>query len=187
MGRKITVDSATLMNKGLEVIEAKWLFGVPEKAVRVLIHPEAIIHSMIEFIDGSILAQMAVPDMRLPIQYAMNFPGRLESKAFEVDFCKLSKLTFHKPDIEKFPCLSLAYQASRKGGTYPAVLNAANEEAVRIYLKGGTAFTMIPRIIEKVLNRHRAPRGYSLSDVMSADRWAREEAGSIAQERIHRC
>lgn len=176
MGKKITVDSATLMNKGLEVIEAKRLFGLSEEKIKVLIHPEAIVHSLVEFIDGVLLAQMAVPDMRLPIQFALNFPSRMKFDALNVDFVKLNSLTFHNPDLKKFPCLGLAYEVLRKGGSFPAVLNAANEEAVRLYLNGEIKFGSIPKIIEKVLSLHKGVYGFALSDVIDIDNWARNEA-----------
>lgn len=175
MGKKITVDSATLMNKGLEVIEARWFFNLPLDRIRVLMHPEAIVHSMVEFVDGSILAQLAIPDMRLPIQYAMNFPHRLESSGLNVDFGRLKRLSFYKPDQKKFPCLALAYDVSRKEGTYPAVLNASNEEAVGLYLGGAIAFTAIPKVIERVLGIHKVIRKPRLEDIISVDNWARRE------------
>lgn len=179
MGKKISVDSATLMNKGLEVIEARWLFDVNLKNIEVLVHPEAVVHSMVEFIDGSLLAQLAIPDMKLPIQYALNFPERLSSNNFRMNINTLRSLTFHKPDTKKFPCLGLAYEALRRGRTYPAALNAANEEAVNMYLTGMLKFTSIPRVIEKVLNTHKGKKIYSLKDIISVDRWAREEVKSI--------
>ncbi len=180
MGKKITVDSATLMNKGLEVIEAKHLFGLSQDRINVLIHPEAIVHSMVEFVDGSLLAQLAIPDMRLPIQYALNFPERLKSDALNVDFGRLKKLSFHQPDLKKFPCLSLAYEASRRGGSSPTVLNAANEEAVKEYLAGRVKFTAIPRIIERVLSTHRVIKDPGLKDILHIDGWAREKARNVA-------
>jgi 1-deoxy-D-xylulose-5-phosphate reductoisomerase len=181
MGKKITVDSATLMNKGLEVMEAKWLFDLPENRIEVLVHPEAVIHSLVEFIDGAILAQLSVPDMKLPIQYALNFPHRLRSNRLNVDFGKLKRLTFHKPDLNKFPCLTLAYETSRKGGSFPAALNAANEEAVKMYLSGELKLSAIPKVIEKVLSRHRGIKDYSLKDIVNVDSWARSEAYRIGK------
>jgi len=175
MGKKISVDSATLMNKGLEVIEAKWLFGVDILDIEVLIHPEAIVHSMVELRDGSLLAQMAYPDMCLPIQFALTFPERLNSNFFAFDFKKVNKLTFHAPNKKKFPCLDIAYEAARKSGTYPAVLNAANEEAVNLYLKGMLKFTDIPKVIEKVITKHRGVTQPKLKDILDTDKWAREE------------
>jgi 1-deoxy-D-xylulose-5-phosphate reductoisomerase len=180
MGKKISVDSATLMNKGLEVIEAKWLFGASLDSIEVLIHPEAFIHSMVEFIDGSILAQASVPDMRLPIQYALGYPERLLQK-FQLffDFRKMGRFTFAQPKLKKFPCLGLAYQAARDGGTYPVVLNAGNEEAVLSYLDKKIRFTDIPKIIEQVLSRHHGKTASALDDILEADGWAREEARTL--------
>lgn len=181
MGKKITVDSATMMNKGLEIIEAKWLFDVPESSIEVLVHPEAIIHSMVEFADGSVLAQLGLPDMRLPIQYALTYPERVAGAVKRLDFSEVKSLSFREPDTVKFPCLALAREALKKGGTYPAVLNAADEEAVRRYLAGDIPFTAIPKAIEKVLRRHRgaAKSGMSLKEILDAEKWAKEEARSI--------
>ena len=176
MGKKISVDSATLMNKGLEVIEARWLFDMPLKRIKVLIHPEAIVHSMIEFVDGAFLAQLGMPDMRLPIQYALDFPRRLKSNKFNVDFSALRALTFYNPDHNRFPCLGLAYEALKRGGSAPCVLNAANEEAVGMFLKKRIGFTAIPKIIEKVMNLHKIIKSPELNDIISADKWARREA-----------
>lgn len=180
MGRKISVDSATLMNKGLEVIEAKWLFSVDLGSIEVLIHPQAIVHSMVEFIDGSILAQLSMPDMRLPIQYALGYPARYSQKfQLYLDFKKANKLTFAKPNTGKFPCLKMAYEAAKDGRTFPAVLNAANEETVLNYLGRKCAFTDIPKIVEKVLSRHRGKTVAGLEDILEADAWSREEARRI--------
>jgi 1-deoxy-D-xylulose-5-phosphate reductoisomerase len=180
MGKKISVDSATMMNKGLEIIEAQYLFGLDERRIEVLIHPEAIIHSMVEFSDGAVLAQMAVPDMRLPIQYALTYPDRAPAPVKRVDFAKLASLTFLPPDVKKFPCLGLARQAARAGGTLPAVLCASDEEAVKCYLGGNVKFSDIPKMIEKVLGRHRNKRGaVSVGDILDADAWAREEMRSL--------
>jgi len=181
MGRKISVDSATMMNKGLEIIEAKYLFDISEDRIEVLIHPEAIIHSMVEFIDGSVLAQLAVPDMRIPIQYALTYPSRRRSTFRSVDFSKVGSLTFQEPDIRRFPCLELAREAVRSGGTAPAALCAADEEAVRAYLGGSIRFSEIPKVIEKVLSRHNNAigRGLSIQNVLDAEGWAKEEARAI--------
>jgi 1-deoxy-D-xylulose-5-phosphate reductoisomerase len=180
MGKKISVDSATMMNKGLEIIEAQHLFALDEKRIEVLIHPEAIIHSMVEFSDGAVLAQMAVPDMRLPIQYALTYPGRVKAPVKHVDFAAIAKLTFRQPDSKKFPCLGLARQAARAGGTAPAVLCAADEEAVKCYLGGNIKFTDISKIIEKVLARHNNTKdALTAGDIVDADAWAREEARSL--------
>jgi len=152
MGAKITIDSATMMNKGLEVIEAKWLFGVNADKIDVVVHPQSIIHSMVQFTDGSIKAQMGLPDMKLPIQYALSFPDRWLSDFERMDFKKISTLTFEEPDTEKFRCLALAYQALEKGGNIPAIINAANEVAVDAFLKEKTRFMQIPEIIEDAMN-----------------------------------
>ena len=174
MGPKITVDSATMMNKGLEVIEARWLFGTPVEKIEVVVHPEAIIHSLVEFIDGSILAQLGVTDMRLPIQYALTFPRRLISSLAPLDLVALKKLTFEKVD-SKFPCVGLGYEAARAGGTTPAVLNAANEAAVAAFLDDRLDFPRIPRVIESVLGRHRSRAHPDLSQILEADAWAHQE------------
>lgn len=178
MGRKISVDSATMMNKGLEIIEAKYLFDADEGSIEVLIHPEAIIHSMVELADGTVLAQMGSPDMRTPIQYAITYPSRLKSMAERIEFSRIKRLTFLKPDLNKFPCLKLAREAIGKGGAHPAALNAADEEAVRGYLDGVIRFSDIPRIVEKVLSRlkNRGDTVSSLDGVLAVDRWAKEEA-----------
>ena len=176
MGRKITIDSATLMNKGLEVIEAHWLFGAPASAIAVLVHPQSIVHSMVELADGSILAQLGVTDMRLPIQYALSYPDRWPTTLPPLDLARLGPLEFAPPDLGRFPCLKLAYAALEHGGAWPAVLNAANEMAVEAFLAGGITFSMIPHVIERALdaaNGHvTAPR--TLGDVRAVDRWARE-------------
>lgn len=175
MGKKITVDSATLMNKGLEVIEAHWLFGVDVDNVEVIIHPEAIVHSMVEFVDGSVMAQLALPDMKLPILYALTYPERYKTDFPRADFSAIRNLTFYKADAVKFPCLRLAYEAIKKGGSYPCVLNAANEEAVRAYLKGAIKFSKIPLIIEQVLKRHKYVKAPSLEDILNIDSLTKEE------------
>lgn len=182
MGPKISVDSSTLMNKGLEVIEAKWLFGLEANKIDILIHPQAIVHSLVELIDGSVLAQLAITDMRLPIQYALTYPQRLSSNLPSVDLLKTAKLTFKKPDFNKFPCLKLAYQVARENGTSAAVLNASNEELVNAFLKGKINFVKIPKIIEKVLSRHKNILEPTLSQILETDIWAREET-----ERLTRC
>ncbi|MDD5428249.1 MAG: 1-deoxy-D-xylulose-5-phosphate reductoisomerase [Candidatus Omnitrophica bacterium] len=181
MGRKITIDSATMMNKGLEIIEARYLFGIGEDKIDVLIHPEAIIHSMVEFADGAVLAQLAVPDMRIPIQYALTYPARKGSHLKSVDFTKVKALSFRPPDGKKFPCLELARRAVRAGGTSPAALCAADEEAVRCYLEGSIKFSEIPEVIEKVISRHKNTKktGLSIGDILDAGRRAKEEARAI--------
>jgi 1-deoxy-D-xylulose-5-phosphate reductoisomerase len=179
MGKKITVDSATLMNKGLEVIEAMHLFGVGPEKIKVVIHPEAIIHSMVEFVDGSIIAQLSVTDMRIPIQYALSYPDRLANNLSGVDFYKLRRLNFQKPDFGRFPCLRLAYRAAHDGGTAPCVLNAANEVCVEEFLQNRLKFISLPKIIERVLGKHHNIGNPCLNDIYHADGWAREKAKSI--------
>ncbi len=178
MGRKITIDSATLMNKGLEVIEARWLFQIESSRIDVVIHPESIIHSMVETRDGSVMAQMSIPDMRLPILYAMTDGEHWEAPLERIDFCRLAQLTFHEPDHARFPCLNLAYQALEIGGTMPAVLNAANEVAVEAFCAERIRFTDIHRVIQSVMDRHRPITRYDLREVIEVDSWAK----TIAQE-----
>ncbi|MBI3316005.1 MAG: 1-deoxy-D-xylulose-5-phosphate reductoisomerase [Candidatus Omnitrophica bacterium] len=182
MGKKISVDSATLMNKGLEIIEASWLFQVPIDAIEVLIHPEAVIHSMVEFVDGTVLAQLGVADMRLPIQYALSFPDRLPSpSSMKLDFSGTGPLTFEPPDEKKFPCLGLAYEAAKQSGSAPCVLNAADEVAVHAFLENRIDFTEIPGVIEKVLSSHRVVENPGLEDIQSIHLWALEEAERCCQ------
>ena len=182
MGSKISVDSATMMNKGLEVIEAKWLFDIEEDRIDVLVHPEAAVHSMIELIDGTVFAQISLPDMRLPIQYAITHPVRLCTEVEFLNFSKIKNLSFRKPDPDKFPSLRLAREALRMGGTYPAVLNAADEEAVMNYLKGKIRFSRIPVVIEKVLEHHKgAIVEPSIGDIMEAESWAKEETVKLCR------
>ena len=169
MGNKITIDSATLMNKGLEVIEAHWLFGLPLEKIEVVIHPQSIIHSMVEFEDGSMKAQMGIPDMKLPIQYALMFPRRPSSTYQRVDFERLQQMTFLQPDLDKFRCLSLAREALGMGGTAPAVMNAANEVAVGLFLEERIPFSSIPELIEEALASHTPVPATTLDDVVSAD------------------
>ena len=180
MGRKITIDSATLMNKGLEVIEAKWLFGVEYKQITVVVHPQSIIHSAVEFADGSVIAQLGAPDMRLPIHYALNYPERVSGCSPKLDFLTLPALTFEPPDLVKFPSLELAFLAGETGGTMPAVLNAANEIAVAAFLDGRLPFTMISEVAATVMERHKAAAHPDLEEIMAADRWARDNAAKIA-------
>jgi len=187
MGKKITIDSATLMNKGLEVIEAMHLFDMPLDRIEVLIHPEALIHSMVEFSDSSILAQMASPDMKLPIEYALSYPKRLRAVTKKVDFIKNNKMTFLKADTGKFPCLKLAYQAAKKGYTYPIVLNAANEVAVWAFLDKRIRVTDIPIIIEKAMKKHKPLKKYNLNDILSVDNQSRLEAEKIVERLSSTC
>jgi len=179
MGKKITVDSATLMNKGLEVIEAHWLFEIPPDQIKVLIHPQSIVHSMVEFVDGSIIAQMSVPDMKLPIQYALFYPQRAFSNNTSLDLTRIRHLTFLKPDFGKFPCLQLAYQALEMGGTAPAVLNSANEVAVNAFLSGRIKFTDIHGLVEKVLTQHQVKENPNMDDILNVDKWAKQTAEEL--------
>lgn len=176
MGPKITIDSATLMNKGLEVIEAHFLFQAPYSKIDVVVHPESVVHSMVEFLDGSILAQLGATSMKLPIQYALTWPRRVSSPSPRLDLTRLKGLHFHPPDKRKFPCLELAFEAGRNGGTAPAVLNAANEVAVAKFLAGKIKFVGIPQLIEKVLSKHRTVKNAGLSSILAADQWARAQA-----------
>jgi len=169
MGSKITIDSATLMNKGLEVIEAHWIFGLPVDKIKVVIHPQSVIHSMVEFIDGSIKAQLVVPDMKIPIQYALTYPERKHANYGQVDFVKLGQMTFLEPDLDKFECLKIAYEVAKLGGTYPTVLNAANEVAVEAFLNRKIKFTMIPEVIKKAIDAHKPKFNPDLDDILTAD------------------
>jgi len=179
MGKKITVDSATLMNKGLELLEAISLFDLEEKKIKILIHPEALIHSMVEFNDGVIMAQLSITDMRIPIQYALSYPERLANKLNGIDFYRLKKLHFEKPDEKKFPAIGLAYRAARQQGTMPSVLNAANEESVNLFLDGKINFPSIIKLVEKVMQRHKNTENPQLGTIMQADAWAREEVKKL--------
>ncbi len=176
MGKKISIDSSTLMNKGLEVLEAQHLFGVTAKEVEVVIHPQSVVHSMVAYRDGSVIAQLSVPDMKGAIAYALSHPERLPLKQPPPAFDRIGTLSFEKPDLERFPCLGLAYAASEAGGTLPAVLNAANEVAVLAFLEESIGFTGIPEVIEKTLSDHRVVSDPTLPDILAADRWARERA-----------
>jgi len=176
MGDKITIDSATLMNKGFEVIEARWLFGFDAERIEVMVHPQSIVHSMVEMIDGSIIAQLGVTDMRHAIQYALTYPDRRENCTEPLDLKKLSQLTFEEPDLERFPCLNLAYNALKIGGTMPAVLNAANEVAVQAFLDGRIKLSEIARVNSTVMDEHTAEPASTLETVLSADAWARTRA-----------
>ena len=174
MGNKITIDSATLMNKGLEVIEAHWLFDLPAQKIEVIVHPQSIIHSMVEFSDGSVKAQLGVPDMKLPIQYALTYPERSASQFKRLDMPALGTMTFFSPDAEKFPCLPLAYRALAMGGTAPAVLNAANEVAVEMFLNRQISFVSIPALIGEALDAHTPVHGSTLDTLVGVDRETRE-------------
>ncbi len=179
MGSKITIDSATLMNKGLEVIEAKWLFDMELDKIQVLVHPQSIIHSMVEYVDGSIIAQLGSPDMRTPIQLALTYPKRFSNNFSKLDFLKCSQLTFEEPDTKTFRCLQLAYDAILSGGTMAAAMNAANEIAVAAFLNDQISFVAIPNIIEKVMQQHSVNIYPSLEDIIEVDRWAREAAKKL--------
>ena len=176
MGAKITIDSATMMNKGLEVIEAHWLFNMPAEKIGVVVHPQSIIHSMVEYIDGCVIAQLGSPDMRAPIAYALSYPERCESGIQKLDLIKIGTLTFEEPDMVRFPALSLAFDALKAGRTYPAVLNAANEIAVAAFLDKKIGFTDIAATVEKTLQAHQAYTPVELDEYLQADRWARETA-----------
>ena len=176
MGQKISVDSATMMNKGLEVIEARWLFEASPEQIQVVIHPQSIIHSMVEYVDGSVLAQLGNPDMRTPIAHALGFPERIETGVTPLDMFKVARLDFEEPDFKRFPCLKLAYQALSMGGSAPAILNAANEVAVESFLKSRMSFTAIPAMIEEVMQTVGHKDMATLDDVLAADRMARESA-----------
>jgi 1-deoxy-D-xylulose-5-phosphate reductoisomerase len=187
MGRKITIDSATLMNKGLEVIEAHFLFGMDYDQIDIVIHPQSIIHSLIELQDTSVLAQLGLPDMRLPILYALSYPERIFTNWELLDLFKIGTLTFREPDHQKYPCMQLAYAAGRAGGSMPAVLNAANEQAVALFLEEKIQFLDIPKLIEQVCDRHRSDNraNPSLEDIVEADRWARQEVLAASEQLVH--
>ena len=179
MGPKITIDSATLMNKGLEVIEARWLFDMEPGRVDVVIHPQSLVHSLVEYHDGAMLAQLGLPDMRGPIAYALSYPERLALPIPSLDLARAKQLTFERPNRRQFPCLGYAYDALREGGTMPAVLNAANEEAVWAFLDHQIPFTSIPRVIRSTMKAHDVKPVYEITDVMAADRWAREQSRGL--------
>lgn len=183
MGRKITIDSATLMNKGLEVIEAHFLFGMDYDHIDIVIHPQSIIHSLIELQDTSVLAQLGWPDMRLPLLYAISWPERIYTDWPQLDLVKVGSLTFREPDHQKYPCMQLAYAAGRAGGSMPAVLNAANEQAVALFVEEKIRFLDIPRLIEKACDRHQADNcpNPSLDDIVAADKWARKEVVAASE------
>jgi len=181
MGRKITIDSATMMNKGLEVIEARWLFGLNYNQIRVMVHPQSIIHSMVEFCDGTVMAQLGMPDMRIPIQYALTFPERVTGNYMRLNLLECRQLTFEPPDEERFPCLKLAFAAGLTGGTMPAVLNAADEVAVDAFLRRQIKFAAVPAVIEQVMSRHQVTGRPELAEIMNADNWARDTARRLIQ------
>ncbi|MBA1333894.1 MAG: 1-deoxy-D-xylulose 5-phosphate reductoisomerase [Firmicutes bacterium] len=181
MGRKITVDSATLMNKGLEVIEARWLFDIQAENIDVVIHPQSIVHSMVEFVDGAVLAQLGTPDMRIPIQHALTYPERRENEFPRYDPVAAGKLEFFAPDTHTFPCLELAYKALEEGGTMPAVLNGANEVAVAGFLRGHVQFTSIPEVVRRVMEKHNTVAEYDMEEILYWDEWSRKEAERIIE------
>ncbi len=181
MGNKITIDSATMFNKALEIIEACWLFDIPSEKIEVVIHPESVIHSMVEFVDGSVIAQLSPPDMRTPIQYALTYPDRREGISRRLEIGKAFSLNFEPPDLKRFPALRLAYEVAHRKGTFGAVLNAANESAVEAFVAGRITFGMICRVVERTIDRHSPVTSPMLEDLLEADRWARTKA----EEFIH--
>jgi 1-deoxy-D-xylulose-5-phosphate reductoisomerase len=181
MGRKITIDSATLMNKGLEVIEAHWLFDLPASQIDVVIHPQSIVHSMVELSDGSIIAQLGGADMKLPIQYACSYPERWEAPVARLDLTAAGRLDFQQPDLDRFPCLRLAYRALEAGPSHAVVLNAANEVAVASYLDGRISFVSIPRLIEQAMDAHTSAEVFTLDAVRELDRWARNYSKNLVR------
>lgn len=185
MGKKITIDSATMMNKGLEVIEARWLFNTPVDKIQVNIHPQSIIHSMVEYVDGCVIAQLGTPDMKAPIAYALAYPERITTGVKPLDLTTFSGLTFFNPDHEKFRCLNLAYRAIISGESMPAVMNAANEIAVAEFLEGHIGFTQIAETIERTMDTHTAHNLKSIDEVLKADLWGRESAREICREMVH--
>ncbi|OGU16872.1 MAG: 1-deoxy-D-xylulose-5-phosphate reductoisomerase [Geobacteraceae bacterium GWC2_53_11] len=185
MGKKITIDSATMMNKGLEVIEARWLFSTPVENIQVNIHPQSIIHSMVEYVDGCVMAQLGTPDMKAPIAYALAYPERIVSGVKPLDLTTFSGLTFFNPDHDKFRCLDLAYRAINAGESMPAVMNAANEIAVAEFLEGRIGFTQIAETIERTMDAHSAHNLRTIDEVLKADLWGRESAREICREMVH--
>jgi 1-deoxy-D-xylulose-5-phosphate reductoisomerase len=183
MGGKITIDSATMFNKGLELIEACWLFDLPPDRIQIVIHPESVVHSMVEFIDGSTIAQLSPPDMRTPIQYALTYPQRREGIGRTLDLGRAFALTFEPPDFDKFPALRLAYDVAEKGGTAGAAFNAANEVAVEAFLAGNITFGEISAVVADTISCHRLQEWPTLDDLLEADRWARIQAGRLIERR----
>ncbi|NVN97787.1 MAG: 1-deoxy-D-xylulose-5-phosphate reductoisomerase [Geobacteraceae bacterium] len=182
MGKKITIDSATMMNKGLEVIEARWLFDTSPEKIEVNIHPQSIIHSMVEYLDGCVIAQLGTPDMKAPIAYALSYPARIATGVKALDLTELSGLTFFRPDLLRFPALKLAYRALTDGESMPAVMNAANEVAVEMFLEGRISFTDIPLLIEKTMDAHQPVRLGSIADVLQADLWGRRYSAELCSK-----
>ena len=182
MGPKVTIDSATLMNKGFEILEVKWLFNMPLDRIEVLVHHQSIIHSLVEYDDGSVIAQLGVPDMALPIQYALTYPDRMPTHPEPLDLADIGSLTFGKPDSDRFRALSLARQAAEAGGTMPAVLSGADESAVELFLAGAIPFTGIPALVEATMDRHESISSPALDDVLAAESWARDQANRLAPD-----
>ncbi len=182
MGRKITIDSATLMNKGLEVIEARWLFDIAPEKIKVLVHPQSIVHSMVQYHDGAVVAQLGMPDMRGPIAYALSYPERLSDVSPALDLAKVGTLTFEEPDMDRFPCLAYAFDALKAGGSMPAVLSAANEVAVKYFLEENISYADIARVIKSVMDAHTPSNIKTVEDAVKADLWARQEAAKIIVE-----
>ncbi|HEY4490574.1 MAG TPA: 1-deoxy-D-xylulose-5-phosphate reductoisomerase, partial [Acidobacteriota bacterium] len=185
MGKKISIDSATLMNKGLEMIEAHYLFDEPPEKLDVIIHPQSVVHSMVEFVDGSVIAQLGTADMRMPIQHALTFPERWENQLPSIDLARIRSLDFYEPDLMKFPCLRLAHEALQIGGSMTAVLNAANEVAVENFLHEKIPFLDISHVVESTMEKHQSKRNPSLEDVLEADRWARDHAQRVVGQLVH--
>ncbi|MGI6206519.1 MAG: 1-deoxy-D-xylulose-5-phosphate reductoisomerase [Anaerovoracaceae bacterium] len=182
MGAKVTVDSSTLMNKGFEITEARWLFDMPEEKIDVVVHPESIIHSMVEYEDGAVMAELGVPDMKIPISYALGYPRRVPNTMESLDLVKTGRLTFEAPDTDRFRCLGLARSALRAGGTYSTALNAANEVMVKAFLQGSAGFTDIPEVISKVLDAHKSRDEYDLDEILQADKESRDYAEKLVSE-----
>jgi 1-deoxy-D-xylulose-5-phosphate reductoisomerase len=182
MGQKITIDSATLMNKGLEVIEARWLFNIPLSRIKIVIHPQSIVHSMVEYIDGSIIAQLGIPDMKIPISYALAYPERLPLNLPSLELTKLGNLSFQEPDFDRFPCLRYAYQAGEEGGSMPIVVNASNEVAVEFFLKKKIRFVDIQATIGRVMEEHSPRKVSAIEEVLEIDQWARREAEKVINQ-----
>ncbi len=182
MGKKISVDSATLMNKGFEVIEAHWLFNISYNNIDIVVHPQSTVHSMVEFVDGSVIAQLGIHDMRIPIQYALTYPERLSNSLTKLDLIKEKELTFKKPDTELFPCLNYAYDAGKIGGTMPAVISAADEVAVESFLMGKIKFIQIPRTIQAIMKKHNVIKNPNLKELLESDRWARMESQKLLKD-----
>ena len=184
MGSKITIDSATLMNKGFEVIEAYWLYGIDYEKIKIVIHPQSIIHSLVEFVDNSVIAQLGLPDMKIPIQYALTYPKRFQSLSMPLDLIKIKNLDFKKPDFDMFPCLKYAYEAGITGGTLPAVMNAANEAAVYAFLDNKIRFLDIQRLIKKMMNEHNVIKNPTLKEILEIDKKTKEGTKNIIEEEM---